>query len=123
MTMNREENSGDIAPIAGAAFRRIQAETKQDLSRWIGPRLTTGNNGDYKVEWRPADDQEDGDADAVLTIYADGVWGLYADDGSFHEGRMMVLHDRRWVHTLKEQGINGQIAISSHMFYKEIAEK
>lgn len=117
--------SSDVIYIGGSARKRIERETGQDLSKWSGPNVTTGENGDYKVEWRPPDDDSlldmPGYEDAVLTIYKDGAWDLYALDGKSFDGSMMPFHDRRWIRLLVKEGVVREMAMSSWMYFKDIA--
>jgi hypothetical protein len=121
------ESSSDVVYIGGAALRRIEKETGQDLSRWSGPKVTTDGDTDYKVEWYPPDDDDavnfPGYDDAVLTIYKTGDWDLYALNGKAYTGRMMCLHDIRWIRTLTNGGCIPELAKSSWMYFKLLATK
>ena len=106
--------------IAGAARRKIEKETGQDLSSWSGPVVTPGQDGSYKVEWRSPDETLEWN-DAVLTIYNDGVWELDLPDEKSFRGRMMVLHDRRWIRKLVKAGVYVEHAKGSWVHFKSLA--
>ena len=106
--------------IANAARRRIEGETKQDLSAWSGPTVVTVGR-EYKVESRPPESANVAWNEAVLTIYENGEWELYALDGQAFSGQMMAPHDSRWIGELSKDGVYAGHAKSSWAYFKNIS--
>lgn len=103
--------------IPHAALALIEKKTGQDLSNWAPPKVTVEDKV-YKVEWYPPEALPWSD-EAVLTVYSNGEWDLYALDGTSYSGSVMRFHDRRWIRRLMRNGLLPKLAKSSWMYFKQ----
>jgi hypothetical protein len=110
------ERGGDHCHLSGLAWRMIKAEIEK-IGRplgddWGDPQITA-EPGNYKIDWY------DNNSEDAVTLYSDGVWQFYGDEGQI-EGKMLPLYDLRWRMRLVKCGVDPIIAHFCVEFFKEL---
>lgn len=120
------QRSSDYCHLTNRAWRLIRAELEKKLGRtldnWSGPRITA-MTGTYKLDWYAPDDLRPVElSEEYLTLYEDGLWQFYGKDGEI-EGRVLRLHDRRWINRMVKEHVDGRIAFFAVQFFKELKKE
>jgi hypothetical protein len=123
--LEANQRSSDHCHLSNRAFKLIaEAVAKKigrTLERWVGPEIVT-EDGTYKLDWHAPDGPDLALSDEAITLYEDGVWQFYGKDGQI-EGRILRLHDRRWIQKMIDDDVIGVIAHGAVHFFKSLKKK